>query len=336
MQTHHWAPVLRFSDHPSTVTPRRESSRVTVIVVTREHPRDLAGVILRLRQLTELPRLIVLDNASGHAQAVAQIAELHDADLVRCEHHLGASACNQAVASVTTPHVAFCDDGTWWSDGALKRACDLLDEYPHIGAINGRVLVGSSETEHPICERMQHSPLDNSGLPGPSLISFMSNAVVMRTRAFRHAQGYEPEVFDGAQEALIGLSLAALGWRIVYARDVTMHQLPAAQCGMAATPAMVVRNRLWVAWLRLPWPDAWRETRAAFSDAWHGGHFWTVLWLSIRPLSSLVLRRRAVPDPVSAMHRAAGALMDSSLRAQPHLKTAQRPAAGRSTGMPPC
>lgn len=332
MQTHIQAPALRFSDHPSTAPPRREASRVTVIVVTRDRPRELAGVVRQLRQLTEQPRLILLDHASNHATAVARIASLHGADLVRCEHHLGAAACNQVVASVVTPHVAFCDDGTWWSDGALKRACDLLDEYPHIGAINGRVLVGSSETEHPCCERMAHSPLDSSGLPGPALISFMSNAVVMRTRAFRHAEGYEPQVFGGAEEALIGLSLAALGWRIVYARDVTMHQLPAVSCGAAMAPSLVVRNRLWVAWLRLPWPDAWRETRAAFSEARHGGHFWTVLWHSIKPLSWLVLRRRAVPDPVSRMHRAARASAGSPVGAATQGKTT----ASCPTDMPPC
>lgn len=310
MQTPHRAPVLRFSDPSSAnakahLSRRPEDPRVTVVVVTHDRPRELAGIIRQLRQSPEQPRLIVLDNASRHAVAVAQIARLNGADLVRHEHHLGAAVCNQVVASVTTPHVAFCDDGTWWSDGALKRACDLMDEYPHIGAINGRVLVGSSETEHPGCERMQHSTLDNTGLPGPALITFMSNAVVMRTRAFRHAQGYEPQAFKGAEEALIGLSLAALGWRIVYAQDVTMHQLAAVACHAAITPTLVARNRLWVAWLRLPWPDAWRETRAVLSGAMHDGLLWPVLWHSVKPISSLLLRRRAVPELVAQMHRAA-------------------------------
>lgn len=336
MQTHHRAPVLRFSDHPSTAPPRHEDARVTVVVVTHERPRQLAGVIRQLRQLSEQPRLIVLDNASRHAVAVAQVARLHGADLVRCEQHLGAAACNQVIASVTTPHVAFCDDGTWWSDGALKRASDLLDEYPHIGAINGRVLVGSSETEHPCCERMQHSELDNAGLPGPALISFMSNAVVLRTRAFRHAGGYEPGMFDGTEEALIGLSLAALGWRIVYASDVTMHQLSGAACHAAPHPTLVARNRLWVAWLRLPWPDAWRETRAVFSRAWHDHHFWSVLWRAIKPMSWLILRRQAVPELVAQMHRIARAPVDSVGRTRLQRKPRQSSGRERPSNMPPC
>ncbi len=336
MQTHPRAPVLRFSDHPSTAIQRREDPRVTVVVVTHERPKGLAGVLQQLRQLPEQPRLIVLDNASRHASAVARIASLHGADLVRSDHHLGASACNRVVARVITPHVAFCDDGTWWSDGALKAASDLLDEYPHIGAINGRVLVGSSEIEHPCCERMQHSLLDSTGLPGPALIAFMSNAVVMRTRAFRHAGGYEPAMFDGAEEALIGLSLAALGWRIVYAQDVILHQLTCLPCRTAGSPTLAARNRLWVAWLRLPWPDAWRETRAVLSGAWRGHHFWSVLWRAIKPMSWLILRRSAVPELVAQMHRTARAPMDAKLRSLPPLQARQRPSSGRSANMPPC
>lgn len=339
MQTHHRAPVLRFSDHPAANPPRREDPRVTVIVVTHERPNELACVLRQLRQLPEQPRVFVLDNASRQAGAVARVARLHGAELVRCDQHLGAAACNPVVAQVSTPHVAFCDDGTWWSAGALKRACDLMDEYPHIGAINCRVLTGNGDAEHPWCEHMQHSTLDNTGLPGPALISFMSNAVVMRTRAFRHAEGYEPEAFRGVEEALIGLSLAALGWRIVYARDVTMHQLPAANACEDVNPVMAGRNRLWVAWLRLPWPDAWRETRATLSAAWRQGHFWPVLWHSIKPLSWLVLRRRAVPDLVARMHRTACSSATPPARALAPAKARQRPehhAVGRPSNMPPC
>lgn len=341
MQTHHRAPVLRYSDHPSTAVPRREDARVTVIVVTHDRPRELAGVMRQLRQLPERPRLIVLDNASHHALAVAQVASLNGADLVRCDRDLGAAACNEVVAAVTTPHVAFCDDSTWWSDGALKRACDLLDEYPHIGAINGRVLVGDAQIEHPRCVRMKLSDLDNMGLPGPALMSFMSNAVVMRTRAFRHAEGYEPHVFDGAEEALIGLSLAALGWRIVYAQDVTMHQLNRSPREGAPERTSVARHRLWVAWLRLPWGEAWRETRAVLSDAWRQGHFGSVLWRSIRPLYWLMLRRRAVPEPVADMHRIARAQSPFSARLQaqpPNIDQAAAPgrAPSQPGNMPPC
>jgi GT2 family glycosyltransferase len=337
MQTHHRPPLLRFFERASTAASSRAAPRVTVIVMTREQPQGLAGVLQQLRQLPEQPRLIVLDNASCHAAAVAQVARLHGADLVRCEHHLGTSAFNQVVARVTTPHVAFCDASTWWSDGALKRACDILDEFPHIGAINGRVLVGSNEDEHDCCTRMQHSTLDNAGLPGPALLSFMSNAVVIRTRAFRHAGGYEPQAFCGAEDALIGLSLAALGWRMVYVPDVTLHQLSCTRAKAPPSPILILRNRLWVAWLRLPWRDAWRETRAVLSDAWQAGQLWPVLWRSLQPFSWLLLNRRAVPDLVAEMHRTASSSAATSDPARAPSRPLPKQAPGRPTNnMPSC
>lgn len=299
MQTHHRPPPLRFSERASTAASSRAAPRVTVIVMPREQPQGLAGVLQQLRQLPEQPRLIVLDNASCHAAAVAQVARLHGADLVRCEHHLGTSAFNQVVARVTTPHVAFCDASTWWSDGALKRACDILDEFPHIGAINGRVLVGSNEDEHDCCTRMQHSTLDNAGLPGPALLSFMSNAVVIRTRAFLHAGGYEPQAFCGAEDALIGLSLAALGWRMVYVPDVTLHQLSCTRAKAPPSPILILRNRLWVAWL--------------------------------------ILSRRAVPDLVAEMHRTASSSAATSDPARAPSRPLTKQAPGRPTNnMPSC
>lgn len=103
---------------------------------------------------------------------------------------------------------------------------------------------------------------------------------------------------------MIGLSLAALGWRMVYVQDVTLHQLSCTRA-KAPSPILILRNRLWVAWLRLPWRDAWRETRAVLSDAWQAGQLWPVLWRSLQPFSWLLLNRRAVPDLVAEMHRTA-------------------------------
>lgn len=336
MQTQHRAPALRFSDHPATFPSRRQAPRVTVIVQTRHRPAELASVLWRLRQLPERPRLIVLDNASPHAVAVAHIARSHEAELVRVEQPEGEAACNRIVANVTTPHVAFCDDSTWWEPGALAHACDLLDEYPHIGVINGRVLLDQSGKEHPLCERMQHSTLDRTGLPGPALITFMANAVVMRTRAFRHAEGYEPQVFAGIEEALIGLSLVALGWRIVYAPEVILHQLPAAPPGTVIDPTLRARNRLWVAWLRLPWREAWRETRSTLGGAWRDHRLLPVLWQSLRPLSWLVLRRRAVPELVAEMHRAARDTLSLTSRPPTQAPPRRRARPQRSGNMPPC
>lgn len=279
--------------------------RVSIVVLTHDRPQELAQVLEQLCLLPESPRIVVVDNGSHDADAVARIARAHGdrVKIVRSPLNLGAAGRNIGVAHVRTPYVAFCDDDTVWQSGALRRACDWLDDYPHIGVINGRVLVGAQQTEDPACARMRDSPLDNTGLPGPALISFMAGAVVMRAKAFRQSRGYEPRLFLGAEEALMSLNLAALGWRMVYAHDVVTRHLPSPARDKARRTLLLARNRLWVAWLRLPGADAWRETRVILESARLQGLFWPVLGLSLRGAAWVMLHRRVVPDVVADMHR---------------------------------
>ena len=121
---------------------------------------------------------------------------------------------------------------------ALARAADLLDAYPRLAVLSARVLVGDRHEIDPACERMAQSPLDGHGLPGPALIAFMAGAYVVRVEAYRATGGYEPRFFLGAEEALMALDLAALGWRMAYAGDVVTHHHPS-----RARPARKARPR---------------------------------------------------------------------------------------------
>jgi hypothetical protein len=38
--------------------------------------------------------------------------------------------------------VAFCDDDSWWSAGALREAADVFDRCPRLAAVAARTLVG--------------------------------------------------------------------------------------------------------------------------------------------------------------------------------------------------
>ncbi|MFT3859506.1 MAG: glycosyltransferase [Aquabacterium sp.] len=278
-------------------------ARVTVVLLTHDRPFELERAVYRLRYLPERPHIIVVDNGSRDAPAVRRIGRFPEVTFIRSERNLGAAGRNLGVARVNTPYVAFCDDDTWWEPGALQRACDLLDAHPKLGVINGRVLVGVQETEDPTCARMADSPLDSRGLPGPALISFMAGAVVMRTQAWRDVRGYEPRLFLGAEEALMALDMATAGWRMAYARDVVAHHFPSPVRDVPWRQTVLARNRLWIAWLRLPWSDAWRETRAVLRDVLRQGHLLPVLWCALSGLPWVLHQRRVVPPSVSAMHR---------------------------------
>ncbi|MGE5450684.1 MAG: glycosyltransferase family 2 protein [Acidobacteriota bacterium] len=283
--------------------PSDFDSRISIVVLTHNRIFELERTVYQLRLLPERPRIIVVDNGSYEAAAVRRIARFPEVTLVRSERNLGAAGRNLGVALVETPYVAFCDDDTWWESGALPHACDLLDAHPKVGLINARVLVGVQQKEDPACARMADSPLDGAGLPGPALISFMAGAVVMRTQAFRSVGGYEPQLFLGAEEALMSLDLAAQGWHMVYAPDVVVHHFPSPCRDRRARQKVLARNRLWIAALRLPLHDLKREVLAILREAGQAGHLVPVVLETLRGLPWAYQHRKVVPDAVCQMHR---------------------------------
>ena len=278
-------------------------ARVSVVVLTHDRPCELARTITELRRLPERPRIVVVDNASRAGVVEAVLHDMPDVERVRCAENRGAAGRNAGVARVQTPYVAFCDDDTWWAPGALARAADLLDAHRDIAALSARVLVGDAEHLDPTCEAMARSPLDSTGLPGPALISFMAGAAVMRTAAYREVGGYEPRLFLGAEEWLMGMDLAARGWRMVYVHDVVTHHHPSSARDPRARRIAQARNKLWIAWMRLPVASAWAASLAALRDARRCGLLRPALRQAVTGLPWALRRRNVLPRHVQEMVR---------------------------------
>lgn len=278
---------------------------VSVVVLTHDRPAELAHTLQRLQALPERPPVVVVDNASVPGTVARVVRGFDGVELVRCDRNLGAAGRNEGVARVRTRHVAFCDDDTWWAAGALDRAAELLDRHPRVAALSARVLIGTEQRTDPTCEHMARSPLGAAGLPGPGLVAFMAGAAVVRTDAYREAGGYEPRLFLGAEELLLGLTLAARGWRMAYAADVvTYHHPSAAARDPRGRRIAVTRNRLWIAWMRLPWPTAVRETRRLLRLAAADGVAAAAFGQALAGLPWALSRRDPVPPEVDAMFRA--------------------------------
>lgn len=277
--------------------------RVSVVVLTCDRPAELVRTLERLQRLPERPRIVVVDNGARGEAALRMARRFPAIERVAGRGNRGAAGRNDGVACVDTPYVAFCDDDTWWAPGALARAADLLDAHPRVAVVAARVLVGEAQRVDPACQRMAASPLDAAGLPGPSLVAFMAGAAVMRTEAFRAAGGYEPRLFLGAEEALLGLDLLARGGRIVYAADVVTHHHPSPARDAWRRAVLLARNRLWIAWLRLPLAHAWAETAAVVRDTTHAGVRAAALARALLGLPWVLRRRRPVPPEVAELHR---------------------------------
>jgi mycofactocin glycosyltransferase len=92
-------PVLRAGD-------RAEPAELTVIIPVRDRIEPLNRALAGLARL----KVIVVDDASQDACAIASLACSHGAELVRLERNVGpAAARNAGLSRVNTPYVAFVD-----------------------------------------------------------------------------------------------------------------------------------------------------------------------------------------------------------------------------------
>ena len=277
--------------------------RVAVVILTYNRAAELKRTLTRMLALPKAPVMVVVDNRSTDATVSMMRAHFPQIRLISLPDNIGAAARNVGVQAVDTPYVAFCDDDTWWASGSLEVAVALLDLYPHVAVLCARVLVGKAEAEDPTCALMAASPLPCDGLPGPALLGFLAGASVIRRSAFLDAGGYEPRLFIGGEEDLLALDLVAHGWHLAYVPELVVHHHPSSQRDSAGRKKFLVRNALWICWMRLPWPIAVKKTFRILRMASRDGLFAVALLDALRALPWVLQRRRALPPEVVHLHR---------------------------------
>lgn len=276
--------------------------RLAVVILTYNRAAELRRTLERMLALREMPQIVVVDNASPDGTAAMVAGNFPAVRLVRLDSNLGAAARNAGVRAVQTPYVAFCDDDTWWAPGALTRAVAMLDAHPNVPVLSARVLVGEEGREDPTCAAMAASPLPADDLPGPALLGFLAGACVMRREAFMQAGGYEPNFFLGGEESLLTLDLVASGWRVVYASQLTVHHHPSAARDAGGRERCLVRNAVWLAWMRLPWRIAIRDTLRV-CRAGKRGAVMPALGDALLGMPWVLRKRRVLPEHALLLYR---------------------------------
>jgi GT2 family glycosyltransferase len=279
---------------------------VSIVVLTHNRAEELRRTLARLSGLSGRYPLIVVDNASTDSTAALVRREFPSAILVPLRDNIGAAARNAGVRLARSPYVAFCDDDSWWSEGSLELAAGLLEAYPRVAAVCARILLGPEAREDPVCKVLQSSPLPRAGLPGPALLGFIACATVFRRRAFLDAGGYERRFFVGGEEELLSLDLLAQGWSIVYAPRLTIHHYPSPQRDNPRRRRIVLRNALWVAWLRLPLASALRRTWRICRASRDGRAAAAALLEAMREAPWVWRERSVMPPQVLRLYRMLG------------------------------
>jgi GT2 family glycosyltransferase len=247
--------------------------------------------------------IIVVDNGSNDETAAVIARNFPEITVLRSPGNLGAAGRNLPMAQLQTPYVAFCDDDTQWEPGALERAVEVLDAFERVGILSARVEIGSSRLPDPTCLEMAQSPLPRGDLPGPQLLGFMAGACIMRATAFRATGGYWPPFFIGGEEELMAYDVIAHGWRIVYVDDVVTRHFPSSIRDTRLRKRLLLRNAIWVAWMRRPWRSVGSETWRLLTLARAAHIFVPVLSSTLRGLPRALGRRKVISSDVEQMRR---------------------------------
>jgi GT2 family glycosyltransferase len=291
--------VRRLDDPPSPARPATVARAIplpTVALVTRDRRERLLATLQRLRALPERPPVVVVDNASRDGTAAAVKEHHPEVSLIKLRRHIGSAARTVAVEAAETPLVAFNDDDSWWTPGALRRAAALFEAYPRLGLLAARILVEPGERLDPTCEAMRCSPLRSDvPLPGPPVLGFLACGAVARRSTVLACGGFHARYGIGGEEHLLAVDMAAAGWGLAYADDVVAHHEPdSGPRGRRRTREL--RNELWSAWLRRPLPRAARLTLAHMLG--DGRNAPRALAAAARGLPWVLRERRVVPPEV--------------------------------------
>jgi GT2 family glycosyltransferase len=279
---------------------QRLREQVTLVVATRDRWPQLRVSLPHHGAPT-----VVVDNGSRDGTPALVRRHFPWVDVVELNRNHGACARNVGVARAVTPYVAFADDDSWWEETALPLAAAVFEEFPRLGLIAGRILVGAEQKLDPVCRNMSTSPLGTeSDLPGPSILGFVACGAAIRRDAFWQAGGFDEVIFFFGEEERFALDMAAAGWGLAYVDSVVAHHHPAG-VDRSGRAALAARNALLTAVMRRPWPAVCRQLTTMLT---HRGDGRVGLLNALPRLPGALKRRRALPGRVNA----AQALLDRS------------------------
>jgi GT2 family glycosyltransferase len=271
-----------------------------VSILTHNRLGDVSRTLKRMLSMPEQPHIVVIDNGSTDGTPGVLRRCFPDIRCLTLPDNPGAAGRNVGVTVLDTPYVALCDDDTWWEPGSLRRAADLLDAWPRLALVAGRVLVGPEGRLDPTCREMALSPIEaDVPLPGPAVLGFLAGASMVRRSAFLQVGGFERRFFIGGEEELLALDLLSAGWELAYAEGVVVHHHPSqASRDMDGRRRATIRNHLWVTWLRYPLGWASTHTAATVWRARSDPLARAALVEALRALPWALAHRQVVPPQV--------------------------------------
>lgn len=267
---------------------------ISIVLLTYNCASRLARTVDHLVALAEKPRIIAVDNGSTDETVDVLHHYEPQVQIIALDANIGAAARNIGVKSAVTPYVAFCDDDSWWHEGALAKIVGYFEEYSNLAVIATKILIREEGKVDPVSEEMAHSPLDSEELPGHKVLSYIGFANAVRREVFVEIGGYEPRLFLGGEEELLATDIAAHGYEMRYMPDVIAHHYPSGESSGTLRP-YGIRNALWFVWRRRHIKGAWRWTKHIIGSAPKNTILIKALWGFLKGVPWVIRTRSPVP-----------------------------------------
>lgn len=265
------------------------------------------ATVARLLDTTACP-VIVVDNASdddslaaARRLAAGAAGRVH---VIAAGRNLGAVGRNVGVAACATPYVAFCDDDSWWTPDAPGLIEELFARHPSVGLLAATTLVWPRGSHRcavdPMVESLAGSPLGTrAGLPGPSILGFLSCSAAVRVEAFTAAGGFSPILHFRGEEQLLALDMSVLGWDLCYCPElVAVHRPSNTRPASITQDARSLRNAVLTTWLRRPPRRCAQSVRRLLAASVRDRAYARAAAEALVKIPAVLRQRRRLPDRV--------------------------------------
>ncbi len=209
--------------HPDLAATARATTvaDVTVVIPVRDRHAELDRCLAGLR---DLPRVIVVDDASAEPSAIKRIAASRGADVIRRPVNGGPGAArNTGLAAARTDLVAFLDSdcvpAPGWLTGLLPHFAD-----PAVGAVAPRIVPHQAGAGWLARYEGASSSLDMGARPSVvrpgARVSYVPGAALVVRKAAA-GDGFRSGMQVGEDVDFVW-RMSAAGWRVRYAPDAVM------------------------------------------------------------------------------------------------------------------
>lgn len=244
----------------SSLEPEPSRPPLTVLVLSHNRWPLLERTLDSVRaQAMRGVELVVVDNGSSDGTPERIRARFPEAELVALPRNQGIHGRNVGLRRARAPVVLSLDDDIELArPGALERILECFEEDPDLAALTLKICDDPALREyapahwwHP---RPRHTHQDRSFLTD----RINEAAVAFRRDAIERVGGYYEPFFWGGEEWDLALGLLDAEYRIRYFPEPVRHLAPRGSLNHRADPrhALLIRNRCWTAFRRLPLPQA--------------------------------------------------------------------------------